>query len=58
MDKHTRFPEQNDTEENYWCSEVQVLYDYIAYRYKCLSILPKFQHMWDGHLGQIKAAKQ
>lgn len=55
MDNHTHIAEENDPKENDWRSEVQLSDDFIAYRGQCLSMLSKFQHMWDGHVGQIKA---
>lgn len=57
MNNHTQLAVQKDTEENVWRSEVQESHDYITYQAKFSSVLSKFQHMWDGKLSQIKAAK-
>lgn len=52
--KHSQLAKQNDTDGKDLQSDVQELDDYIACSAKCLSILSTFQHMWNGHLGQIK----
>lgn len=57
MKKLTQRGKQYDAEADDWCSWVHVSDNYIAYRAKCLSMLPKFWRMWDGRLSQIKEAK-
>lgn len=54
MEKQTQLTQFHYMEDNVSRSELQTCNDYNA---KCLAMLPKFQHVWDENVGQIKSGK-
>lgn len=57
MDGRTQLEELHNTMKIKWRSKVEILHDYISYQARRLARQSKLQHMWDGHLGRLKAAK-
>lgn len=57
MNRLTHLSDRDNTEGKDWRREVHVWDDYIAYWGEFLSILSRFRHRGDRHIGQVQMAK-